>query len=62
MKFDNVRTGEPKIQKMKLKNIGMYPVKFGFNMKKKSTWENFTITPTEGELNPNEEKEAIVTF
>lgn len=31
-------------------------------MKKKSTWENFTISPTEGDLNPNEEREIIVTF
>ena len=39
-----------------MKNIGMYPVKFNFTMKKKQTREIFSIDPMEGELQPNEEK------
>lgn len=33
--FDHVRVGEPKENKIYVKNIGMYPVKYGFTMKKK---------------------------
>ena len=45
-----------------MKNIGLYPVKYNFTMKKKQTREIFTIEPMEGELNPNEEKNVIVRF
>lgn len=33
--FEAVRVGEPKENKLYLKNIGMYPVKYNFTMKKK---------------------------
>ena len=33
--FEAVRVGEPKENKLYLKNIGMYPVKYNFSMKKK---------------------------
>jgi hydrocephalus-inducing protein len=33
--FEAVRVGEPKENKIYLKNIGMYPVKYNFTMKKK---------------------------
>mmetsp|Transcript_8825 Transcript_8825/g.8167 ORF Transcript_8825/g.8167 Transcript_8825/m.8167 type:complete len:1196 (+) Transcript_8825:4508-8095(+) len=60
--FDAVRVGEPKENKLVLKNIGMYPVKYNFTMKKKQTKEIFTVDPMEGELSPNEEKSVAVTF
>jgi hydrocephalus-inducing protein len=60
--FDAVRVGEPKENKISLKNIGMYPVKYSFTMKKKQTREIFTIEPMEGELNPTEEKSIVVKF
>lgn len=60
--FDHVRVGEPKENKIYVKNIGMYPIKYGFTMKKKHTREIFTIEPMEGELNPNEEKNIVVKF
>jgi hypothetical protein len=50
MDFEAVRVGEPKENKLYLKNIGMYPVKYSFAMKKKQTREIFTIDPMEGEL------------
>lgn len=62
MDYDAVRVGEPKENKLYLKNIGMYPVKYNFTMKKKQTREIFTIEPMEGELAPNEEKNVIVKF
>ena len=43
--FDAVRVGEPKENKLYLKNIGMYPVKYNFQMKKNQTREIFTIEP-----------------
>jgi hypothetical protein len=45
-----VRVGEPKENKLVLKNIGMYSVKYNFAMKKKAAREIFTIDPMEGEL------------
>lgn len=60
--FEAVRVGEPKENKLYLKNIGMYPVKYNFTMKKKQTREIFTIEPMEGELQPNEEKNVIIKF
>jgi len=57
-----VRVGEPKENKLFLKNIGMYPVKYNFSMKKKTTKEIFSVEPMEGELNPNEEKNVVVRF
>ena len=62
MDFDAVRVGEPKENKLHLKNIGLYPVKYNFTMKKKQTREIFCIEPMEGELNPNEEKAVSVKF
>ena len=60
--YDAVRVGEPKENKLYLKNIGMYPVKYNFTMKKKQTREIFSIDPMEGELQPNEEKNVVVKF
>ena len=54
--------GEPKENKLVLKNVGMYPVKYNFTMKKKQTREIFTIEPMEGDLHPNEEKSVVVKF
>lgn len=48
--FEAVRVLEPKENKLYLKNIGMYPVKYNFTMKKKQTREIFCIEPMEGEL------------
>lgn len=48
--FEAVRVLEPKENKLYLKNIGMYPVKYNFTMKKKQTREIFAIEPMEGEL------------
>lgn len=48
--FESVRVMEPKENKIYLKNIGKYPVKYNFTMKKKQTREIFTIDPMEGEL------------
>jgi hypothetical protein len=60
--FEAVRVGEPKENKLVLKNIGMYSVKYNFTMKKKQTREIFTIDPMEGELAPSEEKSITVKF
>ena len=60
--FEAVRVGEPKDNKLYMKNIGMYPVKYNFSMKKKQTKEIFTIEPMEGELNPNDEKNVVIKF
>lgn len=60
--FGAVRVGEPKQKTMTLTNHGKYVVKYGFNMKKKSTREIFTIEPNEGELQPEETKDIIVRF
>jgi len=60
--FEAVRVGEPKQKTMTLTNNGKYTVKYGFNMKKKSTREMFTIEPNEGELQPEETKDIIVRF
>lgn len=48
--FEAVRVGEPKENKLVLKNIGMYSVKYSFTMKKKQTREIFAIDPMEGDL------------
>ena len=60
--FEAVRVGEPKDNTIYMKNIGLYPVLYNFEMKKKMTREIFTIDPMEGELQPNEEKNIIVKF
>jgi hydrocephalus-inducing protein len=60
--FEAVRVGEPKQKVLTLTNNGKYPVKYGFNMKKKQTREMFTIEPNEGELQPEETKDVIVRF
>lgn len=60
--FENVRVGEPKQKVLILTNKGKYPVKYGFNMKKKQTREMFTIEPSEGELQPQETRDVIVRF
>ena len=60
--FEAVRVGEPKENKIYMKNIGMYPVKYNFSMKRKQTREIFSIDPMEGELQPNEEKNVVVRF
>jgi hypothetical protein len=57
-----VRVGEPKENKIYMKNVGMYPVKYNFSMKRKQTREIFTVDPMEGELQPNEEKNVVVRF
>ena len=54
--------GEPKENKLVLKNIGMYSVKFNFTMKKKQTREIFSVDPMEGDLQPGEEKSITVKF
>lgn len=58
--FEAVRVGEPKQKIVTLTNNGKYPVKYGFNMKKKTTRELFKIEPNEGELQPEEAKDIIV--
>ena len=60
--FEAVRVGEPKENKLVLKNIGMYSVKFNFTMKKKATRELFSVDPMEGDLQPGEEKSVTVKF
>jgi hypothetical protein len=60
--FEAVRVGEPKENKLVIKNIGMYSVKYNFTMKKKATREIFTVDPMEGELQPAEEKSITVKF
>ena len=60
--FEAVRVGEPKENKIYMKNVGMYPVKYNFSMKRKQTREIFTVDPMEGELQPNEEKNVVVKF
>ncbi len=60
--FEAVRVGEPKENKLILKNIGMYSVKYNFTMKKKQTREIFTVDPIEGDLQPGEEKSITVKF
>lgn len=60
--FEAVRVGEPKENKLVLKNIGMYSVKYNFSMKKKATREIFTVDPMEGDLQPGEEKSITVKF
>ena len=62
MDFGAVRVGEPKEKKLTLTNKGKYPVKYGFNMKKKTTREIFTIEPSEGVLQPQEVKDIVVRF
>lgn len=60
--FEAVRVGDPKEKKVTLKNIGKYPVKYGFSMKKNKTREIFTIEPSEGVLAPEEVKDIVVRF
>ena len=60
--FDAVRVSEPKEQSLAIKNVGMYPFKYGFLMKKKATRDMFKIEPMEGTLEPNEEKTIVVRF
>ena len=60
--FEAVRVGDPKEKKLTLKNIGKYPVKYGFNIKKKTIREIFTIEPGEGVLAPEETKDIVVRF
>ena len=60
--FEAIRVGEPKENKLVLKNIGMYSVKFNFTMKKKQTREIFSVDPMEGDLQPGEEKSITVKF
>jgi hypothetical protein len=60
--FDAARVGEPKENKISMRNIGMYPIEYSFTMNKKQTREIFNTEPMEGELNPTEERSIIVKF
>lgn len=60
--FEAVRVGDPKERKLTLKNIGKYPVKYGFTMKNSKTRDIFTIEPSEGVLAPEEVKDIVVRF
>jgi len=59
--FDAVRVGEPKEQTLYVKNQGIYSIKYDFTMRRKAK-EIFTIEPSNGTLEPNEEKNIIVRF
>lgn len=50
--FEAVRVGDIKDQFYTVKNNGLYNVKFSFSMKKKIFKDNFTIEPSELELEP----------
>jgi hydrocephalus-inducing protein len=60
--FKAVRVGEPKTMTIPLKNMGMYPIKYFFNMSKDSTKENFTIEPMEEKIDPGQERSIKVRF
>ena len=60
--FGAVRVGEPKELPLYLKNQGQYPISFDFKMKKALTKQMFTITPMQGQLNPNEDININVKF
>ena len=60
--FEDVRVAESRDKTFSIKNVGLYEVKFGFVMKKRATRDVFTISPMEGDLQPNEEKQIIVRF
>ena len=60
--FGSVRVHEVKEALFTIKNIGLYKVKYSFNMKKKQFRECFKIDPSEAELDPNQEKQISVKF
>jgi hydrocephalus-inducing protein len=60
--FGNIRVGDFKDQVFSIKNSGLYPVKFNFNMKKKVYRDCFRIEPMEAELEPNATKEIQMRF
>ena len=60
--FEAVRVRYPKERKLTLKNIGKYPVNYGFIMKNSKTRDIFIIEPSEGVLAPEEVKDIVVRF
>lgn len=56
LNFDQMRVGEVKTQQFAIRNIGLYKVKYAFNMKKKLFRDSFTILPQEDELESGQEK------
>ena len=60
--FEAVRFGDPKERKLTLKNIGKYPVNYGFIMKNSKTRDILIIELSEGVLAPEEIKDIVVKF
>lgn len=60
--FEDVRVGEAKQREFKLKNNGKYKVKYGFDIRGRQAKSMFRVTPSEGELEANEEVEVKLKF
>ena len=60
--FEAVRVGEVKEKQFSIKNVGLYEVKFNFEMKSRVTRENFVISPKDGILAPSMEIPISVRF
>ncbi len=60
--FEDVRVGEAKQREFKLKNNGKYKVKYGFDIRGRQAKSLFRVTPSEGELEANEEVEVKLKF
>lgn len=60
--FGSVRVYEVKEQTFTIKNIGLYKIKYGFNLKKKQYKECFKIEPQESELEAGQEKTISIKF
>lgn len=60
--FGAIRVGEVKEQSVFLKNMGLYPVKYSFSMKKKVYRECFELDSPQGSLDPAQEIEVRVRF
>ena len=60
--FGAVKVGEIKEQTFIVKNIGLYNIKYNFNIKKRLFRENFKIETQEAELTPGQEKVISIRF
>ena len=60
--FGILRVGESLEKTFTLRNQGKYAIKFDFGIRRKSTKECFTVTPSQGALEPEGSTEITVKF
>ena len=60
--FGILRVGESLEKTFTLRNQGKYAIKFDFGIRRKSTKECFTVTPSQGSLDPEGSEEITVKF